>query len=533
MNREIVALDMGRKMMVLDMDREVVVVGMNMEMVVLDMNMEMVQTRNVLDMSVEGEENQKKFKRSFVVFIQKCFLLPTTVSVAFPIHKAPIFHVDNIREWDWTKHVLNFLMKGVENKRKGRKQSVNGCVFVLMLIYFHETKFPRLFAPDAPPAPWVAHWTRQMILERISSEATEPLRRRNKKNRNKEMVVKKQTKKIKPLLIDLESISESESQTEQAKDNTAERRKRALETIREKRSKKRNDGSQSTNIAPDQFDSPKAQNEFSQTPPLTLSLPSSVQEELIRDDFIYVPPQNETQQTSNNDCPPQPEKQGVTVSLTNSIIEEFFKDDYVYEVSNEEQQQQSQEPPVARQSEQETLILSSFDSMTLNQIKVRRYQEQIYIVPLDIVNFMLGTHGESYTDKRTNKAYRFDIEQYAHHCQFLDKRKLASHPFLFVPICNGAHWWLWIADVNKKKFYVLDLVNKLPKDIPNLRKKLNKFVGEIDSFRYQYGPHILLHEMNKIRDQVIWESEAIRLPKLSAVLSSPYCKFTYGDLDSK
>ncbi|RYQ92184.1 hypothetical protein Ahy_B09g098355 [Arachis hypogaea] len=243
----------------------------------------------------------------------------------------------------------------------------------------------------------------------------------------------------------------------------------------------------------------------------------------------------------------------------------------------------------------------SIRSMILNQIKVWRYQEQIYIVPLDIVNFMLETHGESYTDKRTNKSYRFDIEQYAHHHQFLNKTKLASHPFLFVPICNGAHWWLWIADVNKKKFYVLNPVNKLPEDILDSRKKLNKFVGliisqmmvyaraeplmedglgveaeyillngqrtdydcgiyvmkwletidpqkiksgkrykyrawtqgEIDSFMYQYGPHILLHEMNKIRDQVIWESEAIRLPKPSAALSSPYCKFTSGDLDNK
>ncbi|RYR09603.1 hypothetical protein Ahy_B05g077974 isoform C [Arachis hypogaea] len=56
--------------------------------------------RNVLHMIVEGEENRKKCKRTFVVFIQKCFLLPTTVSVASPIHRPPIFHVDNIREWD-------------------------------------------------------------------------------------------------------------------------------------------------------------------------------------------------------------------------------------------------------------------------------------------------------------------------------------------------------------------------------------------------------------------------------------------------
>ncbi|RYR72322.1 hypothetical protein Ahy_A02g006518 [Arachis hypogaea] len=229
------------------------------------------------------------------------------------------------------------------------------------------------------------------------------------------------------------------------------------------------------------------------------------------------------------------------------------------------------------------ITVVSIHNMILNQIKVCQYQKQIYIVPLDIVNFMLGTHGESYIDKRTNKAYRFDIEQ-----------KPASHPFLFVLIFNGAHWWLWIADVNKKKFYVLDPINKLPKDIPELRVKLNKFVmrvyagaepliedglrveaeyiqlngqrtdydcgiyvmkwlktidpqkiksrkrykyrvwtqEEIDSFRYQYGPHILLHEMNKIRDQVIWESEAIRFPKPSAALSNLYCKFTSGNLDS-
>ncbi|RYR09147.1 hypothetical protein Ahy_B05g077249 [Arachis hypogaea] len=187
--------------------------------------------------------------------------------------------------------------------------------------------------------------------------------------------------------------------------------------------------------------------------------------------------------------------------------------------------------------------------------------EQIYIVPLDIVNFMLGTHGVEYIDKTTNKACRFDIEQYAHHRQFLDKRRLASHPFLFVPIYNGAHWWLWIADVKKKKFYVL---NPIKSDAEQICCKLFFFYDcgiyvmkwlktidprkiksgkrykyrawtqeEIDDFRYQYGPNLLLHEMSKIREQVIWESEVIRLPKPSAALSNPYCKFTYGDFDSK
>ncbi|KAL4373063.1 hypothetical protein AHAS_Ahas05G0044300 [Arachis hypogaea] len=57
-------------------------------------------TKSVIEMSVEGEENHLKFKRTFVVFIQKCFLLLTTISTVSPIHKPPSFHVDTIQQWD-------------------------------------------------------------------------------------------------------------------------------------------------------------------------------------------------------------------------------------------------------------------------------------------------------------------------------------------------------------------------------------------------------------------------------------------------
>ncbi|RYR78310.1 hypothetical protein Ahy_A01g003065 [Arachis hypogaea] len=132
-------------------------------------------TKFILNMSVEGEENRQKFHKSFVIFIQKCFLLQTMVSIASAIHKPPIFCVDNIRQRDWACHVLRFLRKGIENKRKGKKQSVEGCVFVLMLIYFHETKFPHLDGLDAPPTPWVAYWTKNMIVDRISIEGTDTM----------------------------------------------------------------------------------------------------------------------------------------------------------------------------------------------------------------------------------------------------------------------------------------------------------------------------------------------------------------------
>ncbi|KAL4288489.1 hypothetical protein AHAS_Ahas19G0291300 [Arachis hypogaea] len=209
-----------------------------------------------------------------------------------------------------------------------------------------------------------------------------------------------------------ERLSEfkSETQIEQEKDNAAEKRKRALEIIREKRSKKRNDGAQLTNIAPDQFDFPQGQKNFSQTKntpdspikyfrkkkifprktsktaqvatpesevqivefqqqnrseplevaPLALSLPSLVQEELMKDDFIYVPLINPIFRVYLVLNLEEAEKQGVTVSLTSSVIQDLMKDDYVYEVSNEdpakEQEQQAQELTVQQESEQEAPV---------------------------------------------------------------------------------------------------------------------------------------------------------------------------------
>ncbi|QHO12054.1 uncharacterized protein DS421_15g503540 [Arachis hypogaea] len=97
--------------------------------------------------------------------------------------------------------------------------------------------------------------------------------------------------------------------------------------------------------------------------------------------------------------------------------------------------------------------------MILNDMKCLRFEKDIYCVPTDIVMFMLGNHGEKYIDPKTKKAYRFDVDRYAHQ----------------------RHWWLWIADVRKKAFYVLDPVNKNKNKIPDLRIKLNKFVGLIIS----------------------------------------------------
>ncbi|KAL4373110.1 hypothetical protein AHAS_Ahas05G0049000 [Arachis hypogaea] len=81
-------------------------------------------------MNVDGPENQLKFKRTFILFIQKCFLLPTTISNIFPVHMPPILHVNIIKEWNWTAHVLNFLNKGIRDHKLQNDFAVDGCLFV-------------------------------------------------------------------------------------------------------------------------------------------------------------------------------------------------------------------------------------------------------------------------------------------------------------------------------------------------------------------------------------------------------------------
>ncbi|MED6111720.1 hypothetical protein PIB30_054949 [Stylosanthes scabra] len=49
---------------------------------------------------------------------------------------------------------------------------------------------------------------------------------------------------------------------------------------------------------------------------------------------------------------------------------------------------------------------------------------------------------------------------------------------LFAPVLYSHHWWLYVLDVEKKKFYVLDLLN--PKTTGSSeRMKLNRFASNI------------------------------------------------------
>ncbi|RYR65989.1 hypothetical protein Ahy_A03g011915 [Arachis hypogaea] len=142
--------------------------------------------------------------------------------------------------------------------------------------------------------------------------------------------------------------------------------------------------------------------------------------------------------------------------------------------------------------------------LILNPQNIKRFQEEIYCLPPDIVvrctstnlgcifcihlgvfsvfiwNMAIGNNpnGE-FLQPKTNKPFR--VEDYPMFIPFLDLKKLESHPCIFAPVCYSNHWWLWVADARKKKFYILDPYHKTcPSDA---RMNLNKFIVRICNFK--------------------------------------------------
>ncbi|RYR68274.1 hypothetical protein Ahy_A03g014764 [Arachis hypogaea] len=97
-------------------------------------------TDEMMDIGVGNEQDRLMFKRIFILYIQMAFLLPTTINKISPVHLTPIFEMDTITERNWGGHVLNFIIKGVTDYKEKKKKAIDGCLFTLMIIYFHLSK---------------------------------------------------------------------------------------------------------------------------------------------------------------------------------------------------------------------------------------------------------------------------------------------------------------------------------------------------------------------------------------------------------
>ncbi|KAL4327890.1 hypothetical protein AHAS_Ahas13G0145300 [Arachis hypogaea] len=132
-------------------------------------------TDEMMDIGVGNEEDRLMFKRIFILYIQMAFLLPTTINKISPVHLAPIFEMDSITERNWGGHVLTFIVKGITDYKEKKKKAIDGCLFALMIIYFHLSKNKGKKRAERPPKPWIANWSKDQLVERMNAETEEIL----------------------------------------------------------------------------------------------------------------------------------------------------------------------------------------------------------------------------------------------------------------------------------------------------------------------------------------------------------------------
>ncbi|RYR51990.1 hypothetical protein Ahy_A06g026926 [Arachis hypogaea] len=133
-------------------------------------------TDEMMEIGVGNEEERLMFKRIFILYIQMAFLLPTTINKISLVHLVPIFEMEGIEERNWGGgHVLTFMIRGITDYQEKKKKAINGCLFALMIIYFHLSKKKGKNRVERPPKPWIANWTKEQLVKRMNEEREEIL----------------------------------------------------------------------------------------------------------------------------------------------------------------------------------------------------------------------------------------------------------------------------------------------------------------------------------------------------------------------
>ncbi|KAL4371626.1 hypothetical protein AHAS_Ahas06G0184600 [Arachis hypogaea] len=100
-------------------------------------------TESMMKIRVDSDKNHLKFKRMFILYIQMSFLLPKIIN------------------------------KGKSEHKLKKKKSVDGCLYALMIVYFHESKHKNKPVDTIPGPPWLQHWTKELLLETVLGHCQE------------------------------------------------------------------------------------------------------------------------------------------------------------------------------------------------------------------------------------------------------------------------------------------------------------------------------------------------------------------------
>ncbi|XP_020967736.1 uncharacterized protein LOC110266975 [Arachis ipaensis] len=122
--------------------------------------------------NVSTSKGRDYFRRAFTMFIISLFLAPTSSAVTSPKHLRAIVDVENITRYNWARFVHDELMKGVQKFKEKNTLSIDGCLYVLMIIYYHKDTFGDKENYMGPPPPWIAYWDKEKLAKKLTQESS-------------------------------------------------------------------------------------------------------------------------------------------------------------------------------------------------------------------------------------------------------------------------------------------------------------------------------------------------------------------------
>ncbi|QHO07013.1 uncharacterized protein DS421_14g459890 [Arachis hypogaea] len=169
-------------------------------------------TDEMMEIGVGNEEERLMFKRIFILYIQMAFLLPTTINKISP---------------------------GITDYQEKKKKAIDGCLFALMIIYFHLSENKGKKRAERPPKPWIANWTKEQLVERMTAEREEILYVLNNNCLPSRMDSRKRKQRQEESDSDSESESEPSDESEESSPAEKEKEKKKTKTIPKKTQLKR------------------------------------------------------------------------------------------------------------------------------------------------------------------------------------------------------------------------------------------------------------------------------------------------------
>ncbi|RYR32402.1 hypothetical protein Ahy_A10g046977 [Arachis hypogaea] len=114
-----------------------------------------------------------------------------------------------------------------QDYQEKKKKAINGCLFALMIIYFHLSKNKGKNRAERSQKPWIAKWTKEQLVERMNAErekilgivkmaeTREKMRKKEKKEKKQE-IKKNKKRKASPTLSSETETTDSDTSTSES-----------------------------------------------------------------------------------------------------------------------------------------------------------------------------------------------------------------------------------------------------------------------------------------------------------------------------